>query len=76
MQGRRVDMVVVCYPPSADNTNLDLDNSGYHAQPHRIIVNYLIFYHHFLLLKIQTALSTAPLLSTVTQSYFIELNAK
>ena len=25
---------------SADNTNLGLDNSHYHAQPHPIIVNY------------------------------------
>ena len=31
----------LCYPPqpsaSADNTNLGLDNSRYHAQPHPII---------------------------------------
>ena len=28
---------------SADNTNLGLDNSSYHTQPHSIIVNYIIF---------------------------------
>ena len=36
----------MCYPPqpsaSADNTNLSLNNSRYHAQPHPIIVNYHI----------------------------------
>ena len=34
----------LCYPPqpsaSADNTNLSLDNSCYHAQPYPIIVNW------------------------------------
>ena len=39
---RKVDGTL-CYPPqpsaSADNTNLSLDNSCYHAQPHPIIVN-------------------------------------
>ena len=36
----------LCYPPqpsaSVDNTNLVLDNSQYHAQPHSIIVYYVI----------------------------------
>ena len=35
----------MCYPPqpsaSADNTNLGLDNSRYHAQPHPIIAYYI-----------------------------------
>ena len=48
----------LCYPPqpsaSADNTNLGLDNSRYHAQPHPIIA----YYHrkNFIII-VQTLLS-------------------
>ena len=52
----------MCYPPqpsaSADNTNLGLDNSRYHAQPHPIIA----YYHrkNFIII-VQTLLSSYKL---------------
>ena len=41
-----INTLSLCYLPqpsaSADNTDLGFDNSRYHAQPHPIIVYYLL----------------------------------
>jgi len=44
--GFRMIAIILCYPPQplalAGITNFGLDNYRYHAQPHPIVVNYLM----------------------------------
>ena len=50
---RVIFSVSVCYPPqpsaSADNRNLGLFNSRYHAQPHPILLIILLFDYNVIL---------------------------